>query len=190
MRGSGWGWGRIIRRGKGTGGLRPTLFARGVTLSGAAETTGTAGRSAMRKAFRRILPLILLAYLMANMDRSNVGFAAARMSEDLKFSASVYGLGAGLFFAGYALFQIPSNLVLVRVGARVWIACIMAIWGVISASMMFVHGAGTFYALRFLLGVAEAGFFPGVITYLSLWFPPCRRFRPTPWLFACSSLPP
>ena len=135
------------------------------------------GKSAMNKAFWRILPLILVAYLFAYMDRVNVSFAAASMNEDLKFSATIYGLGGGLFFLGYALFEIPSNLMLVRFGARKWIARIMVTWGLLSAAMMFVNTPLQFYALRFLLGVAEAGFYPGVIFYFAGWFPPCHRSR-------------
>lgn len=135
------------------------------------------GASAMRKAFWRIIPLILVAYLFAYMDRVNVSFAAADMNADLGFSATVYGLGGGLFFLGYALFEIPSNLLLVRFGARQWIARIMITWGLLSAGMMFVNSPTTFYILRFLLGVAEAGFYPGVIYYFSHWFPPCHRSR-------------
>ena len=135
------------------------------------------GASAMHKAMWRIIPLILLAYLFAYLDRVNVSFAATDMNADLGFSATVYGLGGGLFFLGYALFEIPSNLLLVRYGARQWIARIMVTWGLLSAGMMFVTNAETFYALRFLLGVAEAGFYPGVIYYFSSWFPPCHRSR-------------
>ena len=131
----------------------------------------------MHKAFWRILPLILVAYLFAFMDRVNVSFAAAAMNEDLAFSATVYGLGGGLFFLGYALFEIPSNLMLVRFGARKWIARIMITWGLLSAAMMFVQTPMQFYVLRFLLGVAEAGFYPGVIFYFAGWFPPCHRGR-------------
>ncbi len=134
-------------------------------------------KSAMNKAFWRILPLILVAYLFAYMDRVNVSFAAASMNEDLKFSATIYGLGGGLFFLGYALFEIPSNLMLVRYGARKWIARIMVTWGLLSAAMMFVETPLQFYVLRFLLGVAEAGFYPGVIFYFASWFPPCHRSR-------------
>lgn len=135
------------------------------------------GKSAMNKAFWRILPLILVAYLFAYMDRVNVSFAAASMNEDLAFSATVYGLGGGLFFLGYALFEIPSNLMLVRFGARKWIARIMITWGLLSAAMMFVETPLQFYILRFLLGVAEAGFYPGVIFYFASWFPSCHRGR-------------
>jgi ACS family tartrate transporter-like MFS transporter len=135
------------------------------------------GLSAMRKAFWRILPLIALAYLCAYTDRVNIGFAAAKMNADLGFSATVYGLGAGLFFLGYALFEIPSNLLCARFGPRKWIARIMVTWGLLSAGMMFVGTPTQFYVLRFLLGVAEAGFYPGVIFYFSGWFPPRWRGR-------------
>lgn len=148
----------------------------------------TLGRSAMNKAFWRILPLILIAYLFAYMDRVNVSFAATAMNEDLKFSATIYGLGGGLFFLGYALFEIPSNLMLVRFGARKWIARIMISWGLLSAAMMFVQTPMQFYALRFLLGVAEAGFYPGVIFYFSGWFPPCHRSRAVSRFFIASPL--
>lgn len=146
------------------------------------------GRSAMGKAFWRILPLILIAYLFAYMDRVNVSFAATQMNEDLRFSATIYGLGGGLFFLGYALFEIPSNLMLVRFGARRWIARIMITWGLLSAAMMFVATPMQFYVLRFLLGVAEAGFYPGVIFYFSGWFPPCHRSRAVSRFFIVSPL--
>ena len=145
-------------------------------------------RSAMRKAFWRILPLILLAYLLAYIDRVNVSFAAASMNADLNFSATVYGLGAGLFFLGYALFEIPSNLMLVRFGARPWLARIMITWGLLAAAMMFVTTPWQFYVLRFLLGVAEAGFYPGVITYFAHWFPACHRGRAVSRFFVASPL--
>src|SRR6478735_4648384 len=131
----------------------------------------------MRKAQWRIVPLILLAYLCAYMDRVNVGFAAVQMNVDLAFSATISGLGAGLFFLGYALFEIPSNLMAVRYGSRVWLARIMISWGLISMAMMFVRTPGQFYAMRFLLGVAEAGFYPGVIYYFGSWFPASHRGR-------------
>ncbi len=134
-------------------------------------------RSALSKMSRRLLPLIGLSYLIAFMDRANIGFASLQMNADLGFSAAVYGLGAGLFFAGYSLFEIPSNLLLVRFGARRWIARIMFTWGLLSAGMMFVQTPMQFYVMRFLLGVAEAGFFPGVLLYLSSWFPAASRGR-------------
>jgi ACS family tartrate transporter-like MFS transporter len=127
-------------------------------------------RAAMHKAQWRIVPLIALAYLCAYTDRVNVSFAAASMNADLGFSATIYGLGAGLFFLGYALFEVPSNLMCVRFGPRKWLARIMITWGLLSAGTMFVTTPSQFYALRFLLGIAEAGFYPGVIYYLSHWF--------------------
>jgi ACS family tartrate transporter-like MFS transporter len=135
------------------------------------------GKSAMRKALWHILPIILLAYLCAYMDRVNVSFAAVQMNVDLKFSATIYGLGGGLFFLGYALFEIPSNMMAVRYGSRRWLARIMITWGLLSAGMMFVYTPMQFYVMRFLLGVAEAGFYPGVIYYFASWFPVCHRGR-------------
>ena len=125
----------------------------------------------------RLIPFLLLCYVVAYLDRVNVGFAKLQMLQDLKFSETVYGLGAGIFFIGYFLFEVPSNVILHRVGARVWIARIMITWGVISAGMMFVESATSFYIMRFLLGVAEAGFFPGIILYLTYWYPAARRAR-------------
>lgn len=125
----------------------------------------------------RLIPFLFLLYIVAYLDRINVGFAALQMQEQLKFSDRVYGLGAGMFFAGYFLFQVPSNLVLHRVGARRWIAMLMIVWGVISSSMAAVSTPKGFYALRFLLGSAEAGFFPGMILYLKSWFPEAARAR-------------
>ncbi len=154
----------------------------------AARPTDEIGTSAMAKAFWRILPLIGVAYLFAYMDRVNVSFAAASMNEDLRFSATVYGLGGGLFFLAYALFEIPSNLMLVRFGARKWIARIMITWGLLSAATMFVQTPMQFYVLRFLLGVAEAGFYPGVIFYFASWFPPCHRSRAVSRFFVFSPL--
>jgi ACS family tartrate transporter-like MFS transporter len=125
----------------------------------------------------RLLPFLFLLYIVAYLDRINVGFAALQMQEQLKFSDRMYGLGAGMFFAGYFLLQVPSNLVLHRVGARRWIAVLMIIWGVISSSMATVETPHGFYVLRFLLGSAEAGFFPGMILYLKSWFPETARAR-------------
>ena len=131
----------------------------------------------MTKAMWRIVPLILLAYLMAYMDRVNISFASLQMNDDLKFSASIYGLGAGLFFLAYAMFEVPSSLMLQRYSAPQWIARIMITWGLLAAGMMFVRTPMQFYVMRFLLGAAEAGFFPSVIYYFSGWFPPCHRGR-------------
>lgn len=132
---------------------------------------------AYSKVIWRIMPLLFLCFIVAYLDRVNVGFAKLQMSADLNFSETIYGLGAGMFFIGYFFFEVPSNLILYRVGARKWIARIMISWGVISASMMFVTTPTSFYVMRFLLGVAEAGFTPGVLLYLTCWFPAHRRGR-------------
>ena len=129
------------------------------------------------KARRRLIPFLFLLYIVAYLDRINVGFASLQMNEALGFSATVYGFGAGIFFIGYTLFEVPSNVLLARVGARRWVARIMISWGLVSCAMMFVASAGMFYTLRFLLGVAEAGFFPGIIFYLTRWFPSRERAR-------------
>jgi len=142
----------------------------------ALEATDAAiGRTAMRKAAWRLLPLLAVGYCIAYMDRANISFAALQMNIDLHFSAAVYGLGAGLFFLSYAALELPSNLALVRFGARRWIARIMITWGVLAVGMMFVSTPFQFYAMRFLLGAAESGFFPGVIFYLTQWFPSDQR---------------
>ena len=124
---------------------------------------------------RRLLPLLFICYVACYLDRVNIGFAKLQMASDLSFSDTVYGLGAGTFFIGYLAFETPSNMILYRVGARRWLDRIMVTWGVISAAMLFVRTPGAFYATRFLLGVAEAGFFPGVVLYLTQWFPSRRR---------------
>jgi MFS transporter, ACS family, tartrate transporter len=129
------------------------------------------------KLTRRLLPFLFLLYIVAYLDRINVGFAALQMQKQFGFSDAVYGLGAGVFFAGYFFFQIPSNLALARVGPRRWIAALMVVWGAISSAMVFISGARSFYALRFLLGAAEAGFFPGMILYLKNWFPVTARAK-------------
>ncbi|HEX8096927.1 MAG TPA: MFS transporter [Pyrinomonadaceae bacterium] len=131
----------------------------------------------MRKVTRRLIPFLFLLYIVAYLDRVNVGFAQLQMKGALGFDEVVYGFGAGVFFVGYFLFEIPSNLILERVGARVWIARIMVVWGLVAAAMMFVRGPLSFYTLRFLLGVGEAGFFPGIILYLTYWFPAAERAR-------------
>ncbi len=125
----------------------------------------------------KLVPFLCICFMAAFMDRVNVGFAKQQMMLDLKFTTAVYGFGAGVFFIGYFLFEIPSNLIMVRVGARLWIARIMVVWGLVSACMAFVHTATGFYILRFLLGASEAGFFPGVILYLTYWFPLTHRSR-------------
>jgi ACS family tartrate transporter-like MFS transporter len=139
------------------------------------------GEITLRKVGWRLLPFLLLLYVVAWLDRVNIGFAALQMNQDLGFSAAVYGFGAGIFFIGYALFEIPSNLILARVGARLWIARIMITWGILSVMMMFVTGPTSFYVVRFLLGVAEAGFLPGIIFYLGHWYPAKQRAKAVSW---------
>jgi len=129
----------------------------------------------LRKITLRIVPFVMLLYFIAFIDRVNIGFAALTMNKDLGFSPSVFGFGAGIFFLGYFLFEVPSNLILEKVGARLWIARVMITWGMVSAAFAFISGDTSFYILRFLLGAAEAGFFPGIILYLSYWFP--ARYR-------------
>jgi len=133
--------------------------------------------TAVAKARRRLLPFLFLLYVVSYLDRINVGFAALQMNAALGFSSVTYSLGAGIFFVGYTLLEIPSNVILARVGARLWIARIMITWGLVSAGMMFVRSAPAFYVLRFLLGAAEAGFFPGIIYCLTNWFPRRERAR-------------
>ena len=133
--------------------------------------------SAIRKATYRLIPFLCLAYTVNVLDRVNVGFAALHMNTDLGFSPSVYGFGAGIFFLGYIAFEVPSNLALHRFGARIWIARIMISWGLVACAMALVHSETSFYVMRFLLGVAEAGFFPGIILYLTYWFPAAERAR-------------
>jgi len=139
----------------------------------------TAQNTIYKKVAWRIMPLLLVCQLLAYLDRINVGLAKLQMGQDLGFSESAYGLGAGIFFLGYFLFEVPSNIMLHRIGARRWIARIMISWGLVSAATMLVTGTTSFYIMRFLLGVAEAGFFPGIILYLTLWFPSARRGRMT-----------
>ena len=127
--------------------------------------------AATKKAFRRLLPFLLLMYVIAFLDRSNVSFAQKEFEIDFGISAAAYAFGAGLFFVGYAVFEVPSNILLHKVGAKWWLARIMVTWGIVAACFMFIQGPISFYILRFLLGVAEAGFFPGVILYLTYWFP-------------------
>ncbi|MFM0290763.1 MFS transporter [Paraburkholderia megapolitana] len=129
----------------------------------------------IRKLTWRILPFVMLLYFVSFLDRVNVGFAAITMNHELGLTPAMFGLGGGIFFLGYFLFEVPSNLILNRVGARLWIARVMVTWGLLSAASAFVVGPHSFYALRFLLGVAEAGFFPGIILYLSQWFPARQR---------------
>ncbi|KAK0341785.1 hypothetical protein LTR94_024985, partial [Friedmanniomyces endolithicus] len=138
-----------------------------------------AGRldAAYGKTLARLIPFIFICYLFNYLDRVNVGFAKLQMLEDLSMSEAVYGLGAGIFFLGYIACGVPSNLMLKKVGARRWIATLMVIWGGLSTGLMFVRSPEAFYTLRLLTGAAEAGFFPGVVLYLTQWFPSARRGR-------------
>lgn len=145
-------------------------------------------RITLQKVTRRLLPFLLLLYVVAYIDRVNIGFAALQMNEDLGLSATMYGFGAGIFFLGYALFEVPSNLVLARIGPRLWITRIMITWGAVSVAMMWAHSPASFYTLRFLLGVAEAGFFPGIIYYLGEWFPQKQRARAVSWFMTAIPL--
>jgi MFS family permease len=135
--------------------------------------------SVYAKIDRRVALFFCLGFLVAYLDRVNIGFAKLQMLSDLRLSETAYGLGAGLFFVGYILCEVPSNMILMRVGARPWIARIMLTWGLLSGAMLFVHGQGSFYAARFFLGVAEAGFMPGVLYYLAEWYPAHRRAKAT-----------
>jgi len=137
----------------------------------------SSGEAVIHRLLWRLLPFLFLLYVVAYLDRINVGFAALQMKSQLRFSDAVYGAGAGIFFLGYFLFQVPSNMAMQKFGARRWIALLMILWGGISASMMFVGSVKSFYIMRFLLGAAEAGFFPGVIYYLRNWFPAAVRAR-------------
>lgn len=142
----------------------------------------------LRKITWRIVPFIMLLYFVAFIDRVNIGFAALTMNKDIGLSPTVFGFGAGIFFWGYFLFEVPSNLALDRFGARLWIARVMITWGIVSGAMAFVQGPISFYGLRFLLGAAEAGFFPGIILYLSYWFPAGRRAAVTALFMAAAPL--
>ena len=131
----------------------------------------------MKKVYLRLLPFCFILYFICYLDRVNVGFAALTMNKDLGLSSYVFGLGAGAFFWGYFILEVPSNLILERVGARRWIARVMVSWGLVSGAFAFINGPTSFFILRFLLGVAEAGFFPGIILYFTYWFPPSHRSR-------------
>ncbi len=136
----------------------------------------------------RLIPFLFLLYIVGYLDRTNVGFAALQMKQQLNFTDAVYGLGAGMFFAGYFCFQLPSNLVLARVGAPRWISLLMVLWGIVSASTMFVTTPRSYYFFRFLLGAAEAGFFPGIIFYFKSWFPAAVRARTIAWFMTAGPL--
>lgn len=141
-------------------------------------------RAAYAKVTWRLVPLLFISYVVAFLDRVNVGFAKLQMLSDLNFSESTYGLGAGIFFLGYVLFEVPSNIIQHQVGARRWISRIMITWGVLSACMMFVRTPTMFYVMRFLLGIAEAGFLPGIVIYLTYWYPAHRRGKIMALFFA------
>ncbi len=131
----------------------------------------------IRRVTLRLVPFLMVCYFVSFVDRVNLGFAALQMVRDLKLSSTVFGLGGGIFFLSYFLFEVPSNLVLARVGARLWIARIMVTWGLLAMAMALVTGPNSLYAMRFVLGAAEAGFFPGVMLYLTYWFPSEYRAR-------------
>jgi D-galactonate transporter len=156
--------------------------------SGAGAPPSTFEEATYRKVAWRLTPLLMLCYVVAYLDRVNVGFAKLGMSADLGLSDAVYGFGAGIFFIGYFIFEVPSNIILHRVGARVWIARIMVTWGIVSMLTMFVTTPTMFYVMRFLLGLAEAGFFPGIILYLTYWYPAHRRGRMTTWFMTAIAI--
>ena len=145
-------------------------------MTSLSETAGTSLEEGLyRKVTWRIIPLLFFSYVVGYLDRVNIGFAKLQMMGDLGWSDTVYGLGAGIFFLGYFLFEIPSNLILHRIGARRWIGLIMITWGIVSAAMLLVKTATVFYVFRFALGFAESGLFPGIVLYLTYWYPPRRR---------------
>jgi ACS family tartrate transporter-like MFS transporter len=156
--------------------------------AGLVESQTVDGRALYRRITRRLIPYLFVLYIVAYIDRVNVGFAAMDMKRQLNFSNTVYGTGAGVFFLGYAIFDLPSTLMLRLVGTRVWIARIMISWGIIAACMMFVGSPRSFYLMRFLLGVGEAGFVPGMLLYLTFWFPSHERARAVAKFMTATSL--
>src|SRR3954463_10178657 len=142
-------------------------------------TPGPVSAATIAKVTRRLLPFLLLMYVLAFLDRANVGFAKKAFQIDTNISDAAFAFGASIFFLGYAVLEVPSNLIMHKVGARAWMCRIMVSWGLLSAAMMYAHSEVTFYVLRFLLGVAEAGFFPGVILYLTYWYPSFARAKAT-----------
>jgi len=145
-------------------------------------------RAVISRLMWRLMPFLFLLYIVAYLDRINVGFAVLQMREQLHLSDRIYGRAAGMFFAGYFFFQVPSNLVLEKVGVRRWISGLMVVWGLVSCSMILIRGPVSFYVTRFLLGAAEAGFFPGMILYLKHWFPPRARARAVAWFMTANPL--
>jgi MFS transporter, ACS family, tartrate transporter len=156
-----------------------TTMDTATPVGGLDHTVTELERQTMSRVARRLLPLLILCYFIAYLDRVNVGFAALTMNKALGFSSAVYGFGGGIFFIGYFIFEVPSNILLSKVGARIWIARILITWGIISGFTAAVTGPISFYSVRFLLGLAEAGFFPGIILYLTWWFPSYYRSRIT-----------
>jgi D-galactonate transporter len=148
-----------------------------MTLQAVPLATQAAGDALYKRVYWRLIPLLIVCFIVAYYDRVNISFAKLQMQNELKFSDTVYGLGASLFFVGYILFEVPSNVMLHRLGARKWIARIMVSWGIASSLMMFVATPFQFYAMRFVVGAMEAGFLPGVVLYFTYWFPPLRRAR-------------
>jgi len=157
--------------------LHSSLVIRALSFLSVSSPNPDVATITLRKVTLRLIPFLFLLYIVAWLDRVNVGFAALQMNSNLGFSSAAFGFGSGVFFLGYCLCEVPSNLILHRVGARRWIARIMMSWGAISVAMMFVRSTSAFYTLRFLLGAAEAGFFPGVVYYLSHWYPEAQRAR-------------
>ncbi|HIE4894552.1 TPA: MFS transporter, partial [Yersinia enterocolitica] len=142
----------------------------------------------LKKLNAKIIPFIIICYFVANLDKTNISVAALQMNADLGLSASMYGLGVGMFYISYIIFEIPSNVIMTRVGARIWIARIMITWGVVSAGMSLVQTPTQLYVMRFLLGMAEAGFTPGIIYYISCWFPKSNRARAMSFFYMGSVL--
>src|ERR1700709_1277049 len=147
------------------------------------DSSGELHRIATRKAMLRLIPLMCAIYFMSYLDRTNVSLAKARLATDLGISAAAYGLGAGIFFLGYALLEVPSNLAAHRFGPRRWIARIAVTWGALSAAMMFVQGEYSFYTIRVLLGIAEAGLFPALMYMITMWFAPQDRAAGAGWIY-------
>jgi D-galactonate transporter len=164
------------------------MSEKNVSISTPRSTTESFEKKVYARVTWRLIPILFFAYIVAYLDRVNVGFAKLQMLQDLQFSNTVYGLGAGLFFIGYFIFEVPSNIILHRVGARKWIARIMFSWGIISGLTLFVTTPMMFYTMRFLLGVAEAGFFPGIILYFTYWYPAQRRGRIVALLIAANAI--
>ncbi len=165
-----------------------TTPANHLPHAGASVPPSAFEEATYRKVAWRLIPLLMLCYVVAYLDRVNVGFAKLQMSSALNLSDAVYGFGAGIFFIGYFLFEVPSNVILHRVGARVWIARIMVTWGIVSILTMFITTPAMFYVMRFLLGLCEAGFFPGIILYLTYWYPAHRRGRMTTWFMTAIAI--